>query len=184
MSVSWVLPSYRSTLTICTICTCTTNCTYTKCWVLPGAPHYLANTKSLCVPAKQWVADAQDCQTLCLCVQHMCLEFETFCVQGIPWIGNFIVSARTGLALMNPLKDLRIAKSKGAIWNKNFAVFHNSLGSLSAVWSNIYSTWQLPLSFVFFFVSLYLCCVCSVIQDIQHMATACVPVCVLHIVLA
>ena len=70
--------------------------------------------------------------------------------------------------------------------NTKLAVFHNSLGVLCAMWSKIYSysTWQLPLSFVFFFVSLYLCCVCSVIQDIQHMATACVPVCVLHIVLA
>ena len=41
MSVCWVLPSYRSTLTTCTICTCTTTCTNTKCWVLPGAPSLL-----------------------------------------------------------------------------------------------------------------------------------------------
>ena len=142
MSVCWVLPSYRSTLTTCTICTCTTTCTYTKCWLLPGAPSLLVLFVlvlcTTCTNTKCWVLPGAPSQlgqyqvlvcssktmscrcsglpdVVCLCVQRMCLEFETFCVQGIPWIGNFIVSARTGLALMNPLKDLRIAKSKGAI---------------------------------------------------------------------
>ena len=133
MSVCWVIPSYRSTLTTCTICTCTTTCAYTKCWVLPGAPSILGQYQVLVCSSKTMSCRCSGLpDVVCLCVQRMCLEFETFCVQGIPWIGNFIVSARTGLALMNPLRDLRIAKSKGAILNTKLAVYNNSLGVLCA----------------------------------------------------
>ena len=177
MSVCWVLPSYRSTLTICTICTCTTTCTYmyTKCWVLPGAPSLLGQYQVLVCSSKTMscrCSGLPDAVSVCtthvlgiwnfLCARHS-MDRKLHCFSNNrsrfdePVEGSVNCKIQRVRFKTQNVQSFIIAWVCSVQCDPKYTAHDNCLCHLCfslylcicavcAVWSEIYSTWPLPVS--------------------------------------